>query len=204
MAREPHSRWLAVAIGLLAAWIGWGLYVLATTKRIDYTLVRTVDSVEVRRYPRLVLVETTADSGRTAFGRLYRYLTGANETHEELPMTAPVRTHSAARPAGSPGWPGASHDVTMGFFLPQEYDTEASPQPTDETVTLTIEEPRTIAVRSFSWYATPERIERYTDELLEALEGHGLETAGEPFVLRYADPLTPPFLRRNEIAVELA
>ncbi|WP_255171768.1 SOUL family heme-binding protein [Natrononativus amylolyticus] len=204
MRRHPYARWLAAAGTLLAAWIGWGLYVLATTPRVDYALVRTIDGVEIRRYPRLVLVETTADSDRTAFGRLYGYLTGANEGDEELPMTAPVRTHERSRPPGSAGWPGAGPDVTMGFFLPQEYDSEAAPEPEDETVTLTVEEPRTVAVRSFSWYATPERVERNTGALLEALEEHGLETAGEPFSLGYADPLTPPFLRRNEIAIELA
>lgn len=205
MRRAPRARWIAAGIGLLAAWIGWGLYVLATTTRLDYTLVRTVDGLEIRRYPRLVLVETTAGNGRTAFERLYQYLTGANEAHAEFPMTAPVRTHADAGPADAnpAGGSTGEGDVTMGFFLPHGYGADATPRPTDDTVTLTVEEPRTIAIRSFSWYATPERLEENTEALLETLDRHGLEPSGEPFVLRYAAPLTPPFLRRNEIAIEL-
>lgn len=59
---------------------------------MPYETVEGLDGIELRRYPRTVLVETTAPSRKAAFGRLYRYITGANEGSEEVAMTAPVAT----------------------------------------------------------------------------------------------------------------
>jgi hypothetical protein len=63
---------------------------------------------------------------------------------------------------------------------------------------------RTLAVRSFSWWATDGRVERYTDDLLASLEGASrYRVVGDPFVFQYEGPGVPPFLRTNEVAVEV-
>ncbi|MFC4249388.1 SOUL family heme-binding protein [Natribaculum luteum] len=198
------ARLVGVVGGLVALWIGWGLYVRETTERIEYTTLRTLDGVEIRRYPAAILAETTAPDSRTAFGRLYQYITGTNAQRSEIEMTAPVRTESARIAMTTPVRSSSADDgVTMGFYLPQEYDGESAPVPTDPSVDLVLEEPKTVAVRPFSWYATDERVERYERDLLETLAAHDLEPAAEPFVLQYNDPFTPPFLRRNEVGVVL-
>jgi hypothetical protein len=33
---------------------------------------------------------------------------------------------------------------------------------------------------------------------------NGIATKGRPFLMRYNDPWTPPFLRRNEVAIEIS
>ncbi|ELY73142.1 SOUL heme-binding protein [Natrinema pellirubrum DSM 15624] len=78
------------------------------------------------------------------------------------------------------------------------------PTPTDATVRLVVEPPWMVAVRRFSWYATDERVRRERERLSEEFTRRGLETDGEPALLQYNDPWTPPFMRTNEIEVPVA
>ena len=207
---------VSVLVGLLAAWVGWGLYVIKTTERVPFETLERDGAFERRRYPATILVETTASDQRTAFRRLFNYLTGANETDDELEMTAPVATSDETRSTTVPAQPGngesvpmtapvrtarSREGVTMAFYLPSDVSLEAAPMPTDPTVHLLAEPSRTVAVWRFSWYATERRIERAQQALTDHLEARGLEAREEPTVLQYNDPWTPPFLRRNEVAV---
>ncbi|NHN60981.1 MULTISPECIES: heme-binding protein [Halorussus] len=226
--RDSIKALTAGAGGLLAAWVGWGLYVDRTTERVPYETVETFDGAELRRYPRTVLVETTADDQRTAFGRLFGYISGENAADEELSMTAPVATDAdgggtavsmtapvrtalsggervpMTAPVRTDSGSGAGGgSVTMAFYLPAEYSPGTAPTPTDPRVRLVVEPPRTLAVRSFSWYATDDRIERNLRDLRDALDARDLAARGRPVVLQYDDPWTPPFMRRNEVGVEV-
>jgi len=195
----------AAAGGALAAWTAWGLYVRRSADPVPSATVRRLDGVELRRYPPIAVAETTAGDQATAFRRLYGYITGANETTTEIEMTAPVRTGSAEIPMTAPvRSEEGDGGVTMGFYLPPEYGVETPPTPTDDDVTVTSEPERVVAVTSFSWYATSGRIDRIERELLDTLDEYGVETVGEPFLLRYDDPWTPPYMRRNEVAIEVA
>ncbi|MFC7046735.1 SOUL family heme-binding protein [Halobacteriaceae archaeon GCM10025711] len=208
---------LATLGGLAALWVAWGAYVARTTERVPYETVDRFDGVELRHYPQAVLVETTASDPGTAFRRLFRYITGANEGREEvamtapvasrgeaIPMTAPVRTLRAGEdvpmtaPVRTEGDDGA---VTMAFYLPAEYAPETAPVPTDTSVRLVVEPARTVAVRRFSWYATDGRVARERRSLLDELAARGIETSDAPALLQYNDPWTPPFMRTNEVAV---
>ncbi|WP_408957365.1 SOUL family heme-binding protein [Natrinema sp. 74] len=190
--------------GLLAAWIGWGVYVNRTTERVPSEPLERFDGVEIRRYPQLVLVETTADDGRTAFQRLFRYLSGSNARSEAIAMTAPVATRGESISMTAPVRTGADEGgVTMAFHLPSTYSPATAPTPTDPAVQLVVEPPKTVAVRRFSWYATDDRVARQRDRLLETLSREAIEPSGSPVLLQYNDPWTPPFLRTNEVEVAI-
>ena len=213
------TKGLLGAVGVsLALWIGWGAYVVRTTERVPYERLGDLDGVELRRYPQAVLVETTAPDERAAFRRLFRYISGANEENEKVTMTAPVATRggtvATAAPVRTARSVGESvsmtapvrtdrsgSGVTMAFYLPTEYEPGTAPVPTDPSVSLTVEPPRTVAVRRFSWYATENRVRREERRLLHTLDGLEVEVSGLPALLRYDDPWTPPFMRRNEVGV---
>lgn len=199
-----------VAAGALALWTAWGLRSTRSVEEVPYETVDEFDGVEIRQYPRTVLVETTAPNERTAFGRLFRYIDGNNEAAREIAMTAPVETRERSERSGTeipmtaPVRTDETGDgVTMAFYLPAEYGPGDAPVPTDSSVRLVVEPPRTVAVYSFSWIATDGRVRSATDELLSALAERGVDTVGEPSLLRYDDPRTPPFLRTNEVVVEV-
>lgn len=192
--------------GLLAAWIAWGLYTKQSAETVPYETEATVDSVEIRRYPATVIAETTARNQMTAFRRLFDYISGSNEGAESVSMTAPVKSTSGTSISMTAPvrTESADQDLTrMGFYLPASDDMESAPKPTDADVNLQEEPPRTMAVMQFSWYAPEWRVRNYRSRLLDTLEEEGYEPAGEPFLFRYNDPWTPPFMRRNEVAVPL-
>ncbi|PSQ66274.1 MAG: SOUL heme-binding protein [Halobacteriales archaeon SW_9_67_24] len=217
--------------GAVALWSGYSLLASRSTESVDYTVERTLDDrTEIRRYPELVRVETTGSSNREAFGRLFEYLQGANESRSEVTMTAPARTDGEADgesidmtspvrtepereaegesvPMTSPVRTDDGDDggdgVRMGFYLPGAYTPNTAPRPTDPAVSLVVEPPRSVAARRFSWWATARRTSRQQSKLLETLAGSDATPIGEPFSLGYDAPGTPPFLRTNEVAVEV-
>lgn len=201
----------ALAVGglLFAGWVGWGVYSSRSAASVPYERLRRVDGVELRRYPQTVLVETTADDQYTAFGRLFRYLSGANRNNESISMTAPVETRdgrsiSMTAPVRSAGTERATGGTRKAFYLPPDYDPDTAPAPTESGVELVVEPAKAVAVVRFSWYAPGWRVERWSRKLLATLDREGIEPLGEPSLLRYNDPWTPPFMRRNEVAVEIA
>lgn len=203
---------------VLAGWIAWGVYVRRSTESVPSEQLRTVDGVEIRRYPETVFVETVAPDQRTGFRRLLSYIKGANtgdesvdtapvesENGESIEMTAPVETQTGesiemTAPVQSDA-DGAG--MRMAFYLPAEYDAETAPEPTDSAVALRSESPRTMAVKRFSWFTPEWRVRRQERKLLSVLESEGIEPLDDPSLLRYNDPRTPPFMRRNEVAVEI-
>lgn len=205
---KPRSVAVGATGVALAAWIGWGLYTNGTTETVPYEVRAREGSVEIRRYPETVGVETTADDDETAFGRLFRYIGGENEADDSVAMTAPVGTEEADGSGESIDMtaPVRTDDadggrVSMTFTLPSSYTKASAPVPTDPSVRLVVEAPRTVAAVRFSWFATAGRVERLTRTLLAGVAESGLEPVDEPVLLRYDAPRTPPFMRRNEVAV---
>jgi transposase len=212
---------VAGALGAVAAVGVWNRYQRYVAEEVPYTTVARVGDAELRRYPATVLVETVAESEGEAFGRLFRYISGANAGEDslamtapvampdrgaELSMTAPVEVEKPGRSLSmtTPVEQGADGDgVRMAFYLPAEYDLESAPRPTDEAVHLVVVPERTLAVRRFSWWATDDRVARQTERLLATLERAEIDPVDEPFFMGYDAPFTLPFLRRNEVAVEV-
>ncbi len=197
---------LAGAGVLFAGWVGWGIYSTRSAESVPYERLRTLNGVELRKYPRTVLVETTAPDQRTAFRRLFNYISGANRGDESISMTAPVETQngesiSMTTPVRSSSGETDDDQLRMAFYLPREYGPDTAPEPTESDVELVTEPPKAVAVDRFSWYAPAWRVRRRTRALRSTLEREGLEPVGEPSLLRYNDPWTPPFMRRNEVAV---
>lgn len=120
--------------------------------------------------------------------------------HDESEPTEPTDEGSDPEQTTS-----GTDGVRMAFFLPDEYDFDTAPRPTAESVRLVERPERTLAVLGFSWFTTPGRVARKTEALLTAVtaENDRFELAGDPFLLRYDGPGVAPFLRTNEVAVEI-
>ena len=176
------------------------------TPQVDYEVLDRFGDVEVRRYPPSVVVETVAPSQTAAFRRLFEYISGANTTSEEVSMTAPVETDDGSGETVSMTAPveteGDEDGVRMAFFLPDEYDYDSAPRPTDESVRLVERPGRVLATLGFSWWATDGRVARKTDALRSALAtADAYQIDGGPALLQYEGPWVPPFLRTNEVTI---
>lgn len=190
---------------LLAAWIGWGVYVNSTAESLDYTVTTTLNGVELREYPSQLTATVTAGDRDEAFRILADYIFGNNvamtaPVSEKIAMTTPVKTSEKIAMTA----PVRADQTTMTFFMPKGYSLSTLPKPKTSRITIEQLPPQTIAVVSFGGYALPYIVERKKAQLLKTLEKNNIKMEGEPFLLFYNDPWTPPFMRKNEVAVVLS
>ena len=178
---------LAIAGTLVSTWVGWGAYIIYTTERPPYTVLeKLVSNVEIRQYQNQTWIRTSYDSDNSSFRTLASYIFGSNKDKKTIAMTAPVIT--------------GQH---MAFILPSEMARDNAPEPDGQPIQFISMSARKVATLRFSWITTPERVARKTKFLLKMLQQKGIITKGEPFLMRYNDPWTPPFMRRNEIGIEV-
>lgn len=192
------------ALAGLATVAGLRYYRSRATQSVAYEHRRLGGGVELRQYPTLVVAETVAETADAARNRLQSYLTGANVAEATIPPTTPTRTNSQPVALTTPTAQQSSTPVRVGAYLPPTYSPQTAPTPTNTAVTLTVETPRTIAVRSVPWYRRSERFERAEKQLLSTVETHDLVAVGSPFVFNYDNSLRGSLTGRTEVAIEVA
>jgi hypothetical protein len=173
------------------------------------------NEVEIRAYPEEIWATTVAEDQNNAFGPLFRYISGDNEKGEKIEMTAPVVTPTP-QPAGTASTKGEKIEMTapvvsmntekgqfMAFIMPERFDINSIPKPSSSRVKIELVGPRKLATIRFSGYVTQENYKKNLELLSKTLKNRGISTMGEPLLMQYNDPWTPPFSRRNEIAVQV-
>ncbi|XYD06520.1 heme-binding protein [Methylobacterium sp. NMS12] len=169
-----------------------------------YAVVERLDrGVEIRSYAPRLAVETDArgQGDGPAFGRLFRYITGANRAGDRIAMTAPVE--SGGQRIAVPAPVEQAGTGTMRFFLPRAVAAAGAPAPNEPGVRLVEVPAERIAALRFSGRLTPEARAAQAGILAAVLAAAGRAPAGAPFVMGYDPPFAIPFLRRNEVAVRL-
>jgi hypothetical protein len=169
-----------------------------------YTVVEQLDrGVEIRAYDERLAVETDSrgQGDGEAFGRLFRYITGANRGGDRIAMTAPVEVGGQRIAMTVPVEQGAGG--TMRFFLPRKVARAGAPEPTEKGVRLVHVPAERMAALRFSGMSTPEAWAEHERILSEVLAAMSRKPEGPFIFMGYDPPFSVPFLRRNEVAVRL-
>jgi hypothetical protein len=185
----------AIAIILVLAL----LLAQSSAETIPYAIKGTTGEIEFRQYPALVLATAENSQNDAGFNLLFAYISGSNKAKDKIPMTAPVIT-SQKIPMTSPV---VSDATSMSFVLPAGKTREETPDPLDSRVRIVPLPERQVAVIRFTGYASPQEVDAVTVRLQDGLKKAGIETVGQPFLMRYDSPWTPGFLRRNEVGIEI-
>ena len=172
-----------------------------------YEVVRTIDRVEIRRYAPYVVAEVVVDgpaeeAGNRAFPILAGYIFGKNKGARSFAMTAPVtQTTEPVRMAMTAPVTqvAAAGGQRVQFVLPKAVGLAAAPEPLDARVQLREVPAATWAVIRYSGSWSQANYQEHLDLLKATLQAHGVATEGEPLLARYNPPITPWFMRRNEI-----
>jgi hypothetical protein len=164
-------------------------------EQAKYEVLREINKVEIRRYPRLVIarVDGYGDGG---FNILFGFITGNNRQKSKIAMTAPVVSEQIAMTA-----PVLSEPGSLAFVMPEGFTLETTPEPIDDRVKIVEIPERVVAALRFSGRWSNSIFKKKSKEMLEELAKAGMKTAGQVFSMRYNGPFTPWFLRRNEVAV---
>ena len=173
----------------------------------DYEVVKKFANVELRQYAPYVVAEvvldaTADDAGNRAFPILAGYIFGKNKGEKTFAMTAPV-TQTAAPMRMDMTAPVTQAAVAGGmrvqFVLPKGVTLATAPEPVDARVQLRLVPAATWAVIRYSGSWSQSNYQEHLDALRAALQTASVATQGEPVLARYNAPITPWFLRRNEI-----
>jgi hypothetical protein len=178
-----------------------------------YTVRHTSGKVEYREYaPYLVaetLVENTADfesAGNEGFRRLFKYISGGNTAQSKISMTAPVSQTAESEKIAMTvpvQQTGSVRGWRIAFTLPKKYSLETAPVPADTRIRVVREPARLFAVLRYSGRWTESNYNANRDDLLSILAADGVKMRGEPQLARYNAPFIPPFMRRNEVLIEI-
>ena len=194
---------------------GCSVFGINTVEEALYDVLQVKDHFELRQYAPMVIAETYVEgdfeeSGNQAFQQLFRYISGENISAREIAMTAPVIADRAEPAQGKkiamtapvleerqgPGW-------RFMFVLPAVYSLDSAPTPLNDKVKLTREPQKRVAVLRFTGLMDEGVIKEKTEKLSGWIEINGLTPTSKPRWAGYNPPWTIPFLRRNEIMIEV-
>ncbi|WP_407652730.1 SOUL family heme-binding protein [Aporhodopirellula aestuarii] len=188
---------------LLVGTLTWNLTARAAYESAEYKVIESDGDFEIREYPDLILAATTAKldaQGRDgSFMKLFRYISGANDSEQKISMTTPVFMEKDQTDAES----------RMGFVMPKEVAVEGVPTPTGEGVAIRKRAGGRFAVYRFSGRLDEKLAKESETKLREWMKTKGLTAApdspGSSNIesAAYDPPFTPGPLRRNEILIRL-
>ena len=179
----------------------------------QYTVVYEDETVEYRQYQSYIVAETIVENSSSkrsvsneGFMRLFRYITGSNSSQSNIDMTAPVQQTAVSEeiamtaPVQQVETPGGWR---VAFMLPSKFTIETAPLPTDDRIKLRLVEPQLMAVVRYSGRWTERNFEKHKAQLLKSIESAAIESVGEVESAAYDAPYVLPFLRRNEVMIEV-
>ncbi len=174
-----------------------GFFGIRLDQEPDYDLVRKESDFEVRRYPQMLLASTYEnlsydDSTKKMFTRLASYLFGDNLLNKEMAMTTPVFIEKKFD-----SW-------KMSFVLPQNLTSESIPQPNDQDIIISTEPAKTWAVLQYSGVPNEMIMTEKTNELRAWINFlNQYREISEARWAQYDGPMVIPFLRRNEVYIQV-
>jgi hypothetical protein len=195
---------------------GCSMFGIRSEESPKYTVTLSEDNKEIRQYSAYITASTKVagdfkEAQNKGFRILAGYIFGDNEKADKISMTAPVvmntekkesekisMTAPVLQTQTSEGW-------EMNFMMPSQYTSlDSLPKPKDSRVILKVVSEKTIAVIKFTGFWSEEKNRKLAEQLKEwlALKPQ-YELVSSPMFAGYDPPWTLPFLRRNEMMIEV-
>lgn len=181
----------ALSVAAVAAWVA----VAWTVETPPYSVAEKAGDIELRDYPAMRVAEVVRhgprrEAVRQGFSPLAGYIFAREREGETISMTAPV---TQVRGEGN-AW-------SVQFIMPAQYSLDRLPAPASADISLHEWPARRMAAIRFGGVATDESIAEAETRLRDWMATQGLDAAAAPLYAYYNDPLTPGFLRRNEVLI---
>ena len=201
--------WIIAGVALLGA-VLWGP-IVSNVEQAKYTVAEKHGGIEIREYAPMIVAETEVSGEReTAISQGFRtiadYIFGNNISAKKVAMTAPVtqQKNSENIPMTAPvTQTGDANAWVIRFVMPAGYTMETLPKPNNKAVTLKEISKSRYAVIRFSGMAGSQSLKEHTLELESFIRANSLRTKSEPTYSFFNPPWTLPFMRRNEVMIEI-
>jgi len=156
-----------------------------------YNVVKSNEIYEVRKYSDRLAVQAVNTNQNNSFQKLFNYISGNNETNEEIKMTTPV---SQMKKKGN---------MIMQFYLPSNFNKDNVPNPSRSDVEIVNIEGGYYAVIRYSGRASDKNFIKHKEILENELKKNNISIVGPAIKATYNRPFTLPMLRRNEAMLEV-
>ena len=170
--------------------------IMSNVETPKYKILTSKGNIEVRRYSPLIIAEVEVyGDRRTTIGDGFRvladYIFGNNAMETKIEMTAPVQQK------------GKDQSWKINFVMPSNFSLKDLPTPIDKRVRLKTISERHYAVIKFTGRNSDDNISYHEKELKNYFSQHYHSSIPLPIYAFYNPPRTLPFLRRNEILIEI-
>ena len=134
------------------------------------------------------------------------YIFGNNAPKQNVAMTAPVIQQPSEKIAMTAPviQESAGNSWKIRFVMPQSYTMDTLPKPNNDAVKIENIPSKRFAVIQFSGMASEDNLKEHVDALNEFIQGRNLNMLSQPTYAFFNPPWTLPFLRRNEVMVEIS
>ncbi len=202
-----------IVLLLLSTFLLAGCSVLGkrTAEEAPYTVIKSSGEYEIRRYEPMIVAETTmggdyrSTSGK-AFSKLAGYIFGGNKAESNIAMTTPVLQEQASEKIAMTApviQEKKGEKWVTAFVMPRKYTMETLPKPLDKDIVLREIPAETVAVIRYSGLHSEKNIRKYAEKLSDWIVQNGYRPASKPRAASFDPPWTLPFLRRNEVQIDI-
>lgn len=183
------------------------------TSNVEHPKYKTLSSfknIEIRQYEPVMIAETEVSGTRKeainkGFKLLANYIFGNNTKQSSIAMTAPVQQADSTKISMTAPVTQTQNEKSwlVRFFMPSEYTMQTLPKPNNKLIRIKqLPEQQYVAIR-FSGFSSPSKLESNSTKLKKFIAKNNLKTSSEPIYAFYNPPWTLPFLRRNEIMIQI-
>ena len=195
---------LILVVGVLAG------PVMSNVEKPDYKVIQSEQNIEIRQYEPMIIAEVEVDGKREdairdGFRLLADYIFGNNTVEKSISMTTPVQQKENQKIAmTSPVQQQlAGKSWQISFVMPSKYNMDSLPVPNNNRVRLKKILTKKFVVIEFSGSNSNENVIGHENQLMNFIEANQINIIGSPKYAFYNAPWTLPFLRRNEVMIEI-
>jgi hypothetical protein len=202
--------WLVGGVVVIGA-AAWGPIVSNKVEQAKYTVVESQGNIQIRDYAPMIVAEAEVIGERKeainqGFRIIADYIFGNNVPKRNVAMTAPVIQQPAEKIAMTAPvtHEGVAGSWKVSFVMPANYTMDTLPKPNNNAVKLEKVPGKRFAVIRFSGLAGEDSLKKHTDGLNAFIKNKKLDPLSQPTYAFFNPPWTLPFLRRNEVMIEIA
>lgn len=185
------------------------------TEEPKFVLLEKDQSFELRAYAPKIIAEVEVDGDMSeasskGFRLIADFIFGNNTAQsgksEKISMTAPVAIKPSSEKISMTapvGLQQAGKGWRVYFVMPSQYSLETLPKPNNPSINIKLIPSQKFAVVRFSGLVDEDKLESKFAELNQWITSRNLKSLGNPELARYNPPWTLPFLRRNELMMEV-
>lgn len=205
---RKRMLWIIAGVAVIGA-AAWGP-IVSDVEQAKYEVVESHDSIEIRDYAPMIVAEAQVSGEREeainqGFRIIADYIFGNNAPAQKVAMTAPVIQQPSEKIAMTAPviQQGDGNQWKVRFVMPASYTIETLPKPNNDAVKLKEISGKRFAVIRFSGMGGNESLKEHEEKLKLFIDEKGLKPISVATYAFYNPPWTLPFLRRNEVMIEV-